>query len=174
MDSYAIIVTCFGVLVLGILCLLFFVNRLLILKKRIQIRFSSIYTYLEERVVILKKMNDFIKQNTDHEEELSKKIEQQIEEIQQIKKPNDGVELIKKSKSFIIELQKLDEVYSQFSKKKEYQKLKEELKVNQERIDYAFVSYDEGVKNYNEYRENPFILHICKVLRFSDYIYYNK
>lgn len=174
LDSYTVIVIIFGFLILIGLALLFFINRLLLLKKEIENCFSNVLIYLEERIELLEKLSDFIQKNLDHEEVLLKEIEKKKIALEQIRHSEDRISAIKATDELFIKLKKLSEVYSYLVRNKEYQELIKEISMNQDRVVYAFQGYDEGVKNYNRYRENPFILRLSKVFRFSDYPYYNR
>ena len=168
------IVIIFGILILGILSLLFFLNRLLLLKKNIENSFSSVRTCLDERIILISRMCEFIQKNLNHEEVLLKKLEKAKKEFEQIRDCNEGIHMIKNFEKVLKNLQNLSKVYPFLESQKDYQKLMEDFLTNQDRIVYAFSSYDEGVKNYNSYRENLFILKLSKIFRFSDYEYYNE
>ena len=119
-------------------------------------------------------MCEFIQKNLEHEEVLLKKLEKAKQEFGQIRDCNEGIHMIKSFEKVLINLQNLRKVYPFLESQKDYQKLMEEFLTNQDRIVYAFSSYDEGVKNYNSYRENLFILKLSKIFRFLDYEYYNE
>ena len=174
LDSYTVIVIIFGVLILGVLTLLFFINRLLLFKREIENRFSSVQTYLDERVQLLERMSDFIQKNLEHEEVLLKDLEKKKKMLEQVRRCEEGVLATRESDKFLRNFKRLSQVYSFLDNNEEYQELINEISVNEERIVYAFQGYDEGVKSYNRYRENLFILRLSKVFRFSDYEYYNK
>ena len=174
LDSYTVIVIIFGVIILGVLTLLFFINRLLLLKKKIENRFSSVQTYLDERVQLLERMSDFIQKNLEHEEVLLKELEQKKKMLEQVRRCEEGVLATRVSDQLLKNLKKLNQVYPFLDNNKEYQELIKEISVNEERIVYAFQGYDEALKSYNSYRGNPFILRLSQVFRFSDYEYYNE
>lgn len=144
------------------------------LQKRITLSFATVTSLLEERRVLLEKMIHYIEKNLSHEEVLIKKITKHVEEIKQVKKINDSLLLVKAGEKLLNELEGLDQVYGNLKNNQEYQEWKDESKRNQERMQYAFISYDEMVKNYNVYRENPFLFRFSKICRFPDYRYYNE
>lgn len=174
MDSYAIIVIIFGILTLGVLILLFFINRLNILKSKIISNYKNIYNYLTIRADIIREAIDYIKNNLEHEQHLIKKLENAIETIKNSKNLENNLKEVKKTKDILKKFLELEKTYSFLKKEKRFLELKERALVNEDRIEYSTESYDKGVKNYNDYKEKGLLKIISKLFNFKKYDYCNK
>lgn len=174
MDSYTIIVLIFGVLILGILILLFFINRLTLLKRYIENQYQIIYNHLKIRADLIKEMIPFIEKNLEHEENFIKKLKKAINTIENSETLTSDLTEVKKTKEIVSKFLELENTYTFLTKNKEYNELKEKFTTNEDRLIYSSESYDKGVVNYNNYLENKFIHFLGKVFRFPTYNYYNK
>ena len=173
MEAYIVIVVAFGLVILLVLCLLFFVNRLTLMKLEVENQFSSIKDYAKERASIYEKIVVFLKEKYPKEEVFIKRIEKSIHNLNHIEMASDGIPTLKESHSIFLQYQKLVEFYQELKKDKTYLELKKEYEENVDRIQYASVSYDKGVENYNSYRENGIVSKIGDVLHFPVYDYYS-
>lgn len=174
MDSYIIIIFIFGIFTLGILCLLFFINRLSLLKRRVNNNYQAISNYFKERSNLMKEMISFIQKNLEHELSYIKKLETAIEIMENAKNTDGELKKIKRTKEQAYHFLELEKTYSFLKKNEEYLKLKEQVELNEERLVYATEDYDKGVQYYNDYKETKIINFLGKFLRFPNYDYYNK
>lgn len=173
MESYAIIVIIFGILICLLLVVLFFINRLSYYRSRIEKAFLTVHSCLDERVILLRKMSDWLQDEVSNEEVLLKKMEKVMVDLSHVDSCNQGIVMIRESYQLLKELKQLFKVYPYFSKRREYNELINELFANQDRIVYAMDSYDKGVLDYNNYRKNSFINRLNELFHFENYNYYN-
>ena len=173
MESYTIIVIIFGIIAMMLLSLLFFINKVSLHSKMIENNFEAMKEILNERINILEDMKKWLNHNLEHEDVLSHEIEKNKENLENIKKATDNLEIIKNTE-IEEKFMKLDEIYPKIKKNEEYIDLKNRYITNQENINYAANTYDEGVKNYNNYKETRIVSYLNKILHFPTYNYYNK
>ena len=174
MESYSVIVLLFGILVLLLLVLLYFVNRIMQYKTRIDNSFLAVKESLDERIKIIEIMIDFLKDNLEHEKSYQKKLKNTKEVILSIKNNREGINLIKKTEKDVLSFVKLENTYKNLVKNKDFLKIREELLNNKERLIYALDSYDKGVIDYNNYKAIKVVYWLSKLCRLPEYDCYNK
>ena len=174
MESYNIIILVFGIITLFSLLILYFVNRILQYKTRIDNSFLSIRKLLDEKNDILDRMIKFLNDNLEHEVSLIKKLEKTKELIPNIKNDSDGIKDIKKVEKELLGVSKLENTYKKLGKNKDYLNIKEDILNNRDRLIYAFDGYDREVISYNNYKRNKMINFFSKLCRISQYDCYNK
>ena len=174
MDSYSIIVFIFGILILFLLIVLFFVNRLFSYRNRVKRHFDTVLEYLEVRIVLIDEIITFITEHLEHEEHYVKKLKQVKDEIQKLFQDSSSLKEFKKGEKEFLNFNSLEKVYPSLKNRSDYLDLKDEIKLNQDRVVYAMDSYDKGVMDYNNYREKKFVRLVAKIFRFPNYDYYNK
>lgn len=174
MESYNIIILVFGLITLLLLVILYFINRILQYKTRIDNSFLNIRKLLDEQIGILDRMINFLKSNLEHEVSLVKKLEKTKELILNIKNDSEGIKNIKRIEKEIILFIKLENAYKKLLKNEEYLSIKMSILNNKDRLNYAFDGYDKGVISYNNYRGNKFIKILSKLCRIPLYDCYNK
>ena len=174
MESYNMIVLVFGLITLFLLVMLYFINRILQYKTRIDNSFLEIRKLLDEQISILDKMINFLKDNLEHEVSLLKKLEKTKGLIPSIKNNSEGIKEIKKVEKEILGFTKLENTYKKLVKNEDYLSIKEDILNNKDRLIYAFDGYDKGVNSYNNYRGNKFINFLSRLCRIPLYESYNK
>lgn len=174
MESYNIIVLVFGLITLLLLVMLYFINRILQYKTRIDNSFLEIRKLLDEQTSILDKMINFLKDNLEHEVSLLKKLEKTKDLIPSIKNNSEGIKDIKKVEKEILDFTKLENTYKKLVKNEDYLSIKEDILNNKDRLIYAFDGYDKGVISYNNYRGKKLIKFLSKLCRIPLYESYNK
>ncbi len=174
MDSYIIIVVIFGILILGALIILFYYNRLAILKNRVLKQYEGVLYYLEVERCIVVDMIHFIEESLEHEEDYIKKLQNFSEGITSLKNTDGELQKFKKDLEVYLRFGQLDQVYDFLADNPAYLKIKESMMLNQERLVYALDSYDRGVKNYNDDQGNQLFQMIRKVFRFPRFDSYNE
>ena len=128
MDSYTIIVIIFGMIILSILILLYFYNKIVIQKAKILKKYNNVKGYiLEERNATLE-MITFIQNNLEHEEDYISTLKKTVEIFDYLKNTDGGLKQLKKAQNTYRDFSKLDKVYSSLKKNKEYIQLKEKAK----------------------------------------------
>jgi len=175
MEQYTILIIIFGIIIFLILGLLYLINNILIKRKKVDFQFTTIIKILNERIVLLGEMNDFIKKHTENEKKYLKEISEVITELNKIKdSTKENITIIKKSNQILEKFIKLREVYPQLSKNKSYNSLLENIELNNQRINYAFDLYDKEVTIYIEQKQTKINSIISKIFRIKDYEYYSK
>lgn len=174
MESYTIIVLIFGIIIFILLIGLYFVNRILQYKLRIDNSFYAIKEVLNSLEVLLEDILEFLDKNLEHEKSLRKRLSQTKDLILSVKNDKEGIKTIHKIDSELNNFISLENTYEKLGKNKDYTKIKEELLKNKDRLIYASDIYDKGVIDYNNYREKRLINIISKLLRIPDYDCYNK
>ncbi len=174
MDSYTIIVVIFGILILGALIVLYYYNRLAILKNQVLKQYEGVLYYLEVEKCVVADMIHFIEENLEHEEDYIKKLQNFSERITSLKNIDGELQQFKKNLKVYLRFGELDQVYDFLTKNPAYLKIKESMMLNQERLVYALDSYDKGVKYYNDDQGNRLIQMIRKVFRFPRFDFYNE
>ena len=95
MDSYTIIVIIFGIIILSILILLYFYNKIIIQKTRILKKYNNVKGYiLEERNAILE-MVTFIKNNLEHEQDYISTLKKTVEVLDNLKNTEGELKQLK-------------------------------------------------------------------------------
>ena len=174
MESYNIIILVFGLITLFSLIMLYFINRILQYKIRIENSFLEIRKLLDEQMNILDEMIEFIKINFEHEVSLLKKLDKTKEIIPNVKNNSDGIKDIKRVEKELLGFTKLENTYKKLDKNKDYINIKEDILNNRDKLIYAFDGYDREVISYNNYRENKLIKFLSKLCRIPQYDCYNK
>ena len=169
MDSYTIIVIIFGVIILSILVLLYFYNKIIIQKTRILKKYNNVKGYiLEERNAILE-MASFIKNNLEHEQDYISTLKKTVEVLDNLKNTDGELKQLKQAQNTYRDFSKLDNVYSSLKKNKEYITLKEKANTIEERLKYSFDDYNKEVKKYNNLDKEKIYDLIKKIARFPKY-----
>lgn len=169
MDSYTIIVIIFGIIVLSILILLYFYNKITIQKTRILKKYNNVKGYiLEERNAILE-MVTFIKNNLEHEQDYISTLKKTVEVLDNLKNTDGELKQLKQAQNTYRDFSKLDNVYSSLKKNKEYITLKEKANTIEERLKYSFDDYNKEVKKYNNLDKEKIYDLIKKIARFPKY-----
>lgn len=169
MDSYTIIVIIFGIIILSILILLYFYNKITIQKTRILKKYNNVKGYiLEERNAILE-MVTFIKNNLEHEQDYISTLKKTVEVLDNLKNTDGELKQLKQAQNTYRDFSKLDNVYSSLKKNKEYITLKEKANTIEERLKYSFDDYNKEVKKYNNLDKEKIYDLIKKIARFPKY-----
>ncbi|MDD5826188.1 MAG: LemA family protein [Bacilli bacterium] len=169
MDSYTIIVLIFGIIILSILILLYFYNKITIQKTRILKKYNNVKGYiLEERNAILE-MVTFIKNNLEHEQDYISTLKKTVEVLDNLKNTDGELKQLKQAQNTYRDFSKLDNVYSSLKKNKEYITLKEKANTIEERLKYSFDDYNKEVKKYNNLDKEKIYDLIKKIARFPKY-----
>ena len=169
MDSYTIIVIIFGIIVLSILILLYFYNKITIQKTRILKKYNNVKGYiLEERNAILE-MVTFIKNNLEHEQDYISTLKKTVEVLDNLKNTDGELKQLKQAQNTYRDFSKLDNVYSSLKKNKEYITLKEKANTIEERLKYSFDDNNKEVKKYNNLDKEKIYDLIKKIARFPKY-----
>ena len=172
MDSYTIIVIIFGIIILSILILLYFYNKIVIQKAKILKKYNNVKGYiLEERNATLE-MITFIQNNLEHEEDYISTLKKTVEIFDYLKNTDGGLKQLKKAQNTYRDFSKLDKVYSSLKKNKEYIQLKEKANTAEDRLKYSFDDYNKEVKKYNAFDNEKGYAFIKKIARFPKYDIY--
>jgi len=174
MEGYSVIVLIFGILLLFILVVLYFVNRILQYRFKINNSFFAVKEIIDERVHIIDDMLEFLERNLEHEKSYQKKLIQSKDLLLVVDNNQEGIKLIKKTEREILGFVRLEDTYKNLVRNKDYLKIKEVIFKNKERLVYAMDSYDKGVISYNNFRENKFIYLLSKLCGIPEYGCYNK
>ena len=174
MKSYTVIVLIFGVICLLMMVMIYFINRILQYKNRIDNSFNAIKDSLEERTLIVEDMINFLATYIEHEKSYQKNLMKDKDLISTIKNNEEGIKLIKKTESDVLKFGELENTYKNLAKNKEYMKIKREILKNNENLMYAIDIYDKGVISYNNYREKKLIYTLSKLCKIPEYSCYNK
>lgn len=174
MESYNIIILIFGLITFVLLLVIYFINRVLQYKTRIDNSFLSIRKLLDEQNDILGRMINFLKDNFEHEVSLVKKLEKTKELILNIKNDGDGINDIKRVEKELLGFTKLENTYKKLLKNEDYTNIKLSILNNRDRLIYAFDGYDREVISYNNYKRNKMINFFSKLCRIPQYDCYNK
>lgn len=174
MEGYSIIVLLFGVISLGLLIMVYFINRIFQYKTRIDNSFIAVKEGFLEQANIVSEIIEFLKNNLDHEKSYQKKLEQVKEIILSIENNSEGISKYRKIEKELFNFSKLEKTYNILDRNKEYKELCNKLERCKEKILYAFDSYDKGVISYNNYKENKLIEFLNKLCRIPEYDCYNK
>ena len=175
MEQYTILIIIFGLIIFLILGLVYLVNSILLKKQKVDFQFASIIKVLNERIIILEELTDFIKKNTENEKKYLKELTETIMDLNRIKNSTkENIKLIKQSNKILERFSKLIEIYPQLDKNKIYKNLLENIELNEQRINYAFDLYDKEVTIYNQQKQTKINFIISKLFRIKDYEYYNK
>ena len=172
MDSYIIIVIIFGLITMGLLCLLYFINNLSLLKNKVERSFIPIKSYIEERSTLLDKMSSFLSNNLEHEEELKKQLETTKTNLNNVNNAVNGILVLKNTEEVFTKFNHLDKIYKNLTRNKEYSELKKEYEENENRINYTIDNYNKEAKKYNNYKKKKIVLSLSKLLHFPEYSYY--
>jgi len=97
MESYIIIIMIFGGLSCFLLVLLAFLNRIILYRNKIERSFDTVREHLLERRDLFLLVVNFIRDNLEHEEVLSKKIGGMNELFSKSISCYEGIELLKKT-----------------------------------------------------------------------------
>lgn len=173
MESYTIIVLIFGLLVFFLLIGLYFVNQLFQYKLKIDNSFLTVKDLLQDKGLLIDEMLEFLSANLEHERNLHKQLVQTKELLLTVKNDSEGIQTIHKLESALESFVGLENTYKKLAKNKDYLKIKAELQKNKAKLIYAMDSYDKGVINYNNYRDNKFIYLLSKLCRIPEYCCYN-
>lgn len=174
MNNGTVIILIFGIVILLMLTILYFINRLVEYRNRIIKQFSIISDYLKENADIIDKLISYIDNNLEHEELFVKQLMDKKCVFENYTLSENDLKKLKQAEKTLLQFTTLENTYSFLAKKEDYLTLKESIINNIGRITYAFDNYDREVMVYNHYRENKLVDKIAKLFRFSEYDYYNK
>lgn len=174
MESYWLIVLIFGIIILLLLVGLFFINKLVLYKNRVELQFKPIKDELEQKMELLNHSIEFIKKEFEEEDSFIKELIQTKDIITDFIQDNSKIEKLHTIEKNSLKFMDLADIYPNLNKDKDFLALKEQLNLNHERIMYAIESYDREVLCYNQYREKKFIHIVAKIFHFKEYNCYNK
>lgn len=174
MNSYTIIVLVFGFIILVSLIILFFINRLINYKRRIQNSLFTVLECLEIRIQLISKMTELIEKKLENEKSYLLKLKNVEKYINEFLNKNYSFKNFKKNEFDFLHYTTLDKTYSFLKKNEEYINLKNNALSNQDKLIYALDIYDKRVVEYNNYRSKKIVLLISKLFRFPKYDCYNK
>lgn len=174
MDSYTIIVFIFGVFTLSLLIIVFYINKLLNYKRLIKNSLIAVYAHIEARIDLIEEMKEFIEKNLEHEKSYLLRLQKIEDYLSEFLKKQPIFKNYDQNEKEFLHFTSLDKTYSKLKNNKGYQKLKSDALTNKDNLIYALDTYDKGVINYNNYKEQKIILIISKIFRFPHYDCYNK
>lgn len=174
MKIYNIIVLVFGLISFLLLILLYFVNRILQHKVKINNAFSSVKFLLDRKSKIIDTMLDFLTKNYPEEKTLAKTLKDAKSNLEGIKNNKEGIITIKKIDKDLLKFNNLENTYKVLSKNKAFITIKNSLARNKEELVYALDSYDVEVIKYNNYKGHKLIKVLSKILLIPEYSCYNK
>ncbi len=171
MNSSFIIILIFGVLTLLLLIILYYINKLIIYKNKVDNAYQAVEDIMEHRMDTMDRFINLIDTELETESSLVNRLEKLQKEYDVRKK---DMKYIKKTNKYLTELKALDKVYPKLKNKDLYKLLSSEMDTNQERIDYAMDTYDKEVAAYNNYISNEYIAKLKELFKFPDYDYYKR
>lgn len=174
MESYSIIVIIFGVLSLLLLIGLFFVNRLISYRNKVERQFVAVSDCLEMRIELIEQVINFIENNLSGEKSYLLKLNDVKEYVQKFLGGDRSFRKFRHNEKLLLEFNDFDKMYSFLKKNSQFLELRDNILVNCEKLVYALDSYDKGVKSYSNYKSNKFIYFISKLFRFPDYDCYSE
>jgi len=174
MESYSIIVMIFGGCVFVLLVLLYFVNRILQYKLRIDNSFRAIKDIMDDRCNIVDDMLLFLSNNLELEKSYYKTLVSIKKKLESFDNNKDGVVIYKDTDEGIMNFCLLENTYKYLIKNKDYLNIKDSIISNRDKMLYAIDTYDKGVINYNDYKGKGINKFIGRLCNFSDYDCYNK
>lgn len=138
-------------------------------------QFNSVVKCLEDRINLFDKIISFIEENLDNEDKYLDSIKKKSMVLKNISSSNiDAIKEIKQSNKLLDKFNVLVNVYPKLTKNSSYLEIVEEIKVNNERLVYAFDAYDMEAKNYNELSKTKINSIMSWLFKFDDYEYYSK
>lgn len=174
MKTYNIIVLIFGLISFILLILLYFVNRILQHKIKINNAFNSVKALLISQSKIIDTMLDFISKNFPEEKSLQKSLSDTKKKIDNISNNKDGIATIKKAEKELLKFNNLENTYKKLAKNKTFITIKNRAQNNRDELVYALDTYDVEVIKYNNYKEHKLIKILSKILFIPEYSCYNK
>ena len=175
MNSQDIIIILFGILTFFLLVALFFVNRVLLIKQKADIQYENVKKYIDERIMLFERMYNFVEENIEEEQKLAAELKEANERLSDVLKTNVyDLKELKRTKKLFAKFVKLGSIYPHLNKNQIYKLISDETEINVERIEYSIDSYDKIAKEYNEFKKTKLNSFISKMLKLSDYDYYNK
>lgn len=175
MEKYTILIILFGIIICLVLVVLYLVNNILLKKQKVDFQFTTIVNTLQERTLLLERIYEFIKNNTENEKKYLKEINESKDELNKIKNSTkENIKLIKQSNQVLEKFTKLKEIYKQLSKNKIYTSLVNEIDLNSQRVNYAFETYDKEVTRYNQQKHTKINSIISNIFCLKDYEHYNE
>lgn len=175
MKQYTILIITFGIIIFLVLGVLYLINNILLKKKKVDFQFGTIIKIINDRIILLEEIFDFIKKDNDNEKKYLKEIKEISIELNEIKiGAKENLNKIKESNKILEKFVNLKNIYPQFAKNKIYNELLEKIELNNQRINYAFDIYDKEVAIYNQQKQTKINLIISKIFKIKDYEYYNK
>ena len=122
MESYNIIILIFGILLVIIFIILYFINQIFRHISLLNKYFSTVKELLNERALIVTSMLEFINTNLEHEKSFHKNLTNSLNEMISIKNNKEGISLLKKTEKVIFSFCKLENTYEYLFKNKDYTK----------------------------------------------------
>ena len=174
LEGYIIIVLIFGIILLGTLIILYFVNQILRYRMVIDNSFIAVRVSIDKMEVLIDNISEFIRVDLSHEISLKRNFDRLKELVRTIENDKNGIEKIKVIEKELLSFIELENNYKNLTKNKEYIRIKEEILNNKDRLIYAFDGYDKGVNSYNIYRRKKLINFLSKLCRIPLYDNYNK
>lgn len=172
--SETVIILGFGILTLLVLVVLYFVNRLVSLKRRIENAWRAVEDVMKMEIDLFEMMKEWIEKSLDHEENFLKQLLEMKQALGRVKEVGEGLVLIGECEKLMERFVGLESTYEYLGKSKDYVEIKKRCLDSQEKISYVMEGYDKGVRNYNDYKDQKGINLISKLVRFKDYDYYNE
>lgn len=174
MKTYNIIILIFGIISFILLLLLYFVNRILQHKIKINNAFNSVKILLISRGKIIDTMLEFVNKNFPEEKSLYKSLSDTKKKLEKVTNNKEGITLIKKVEKELLKFNNLENTYKKLSKNKAFITIKNRMQNNQDELVYALDTYDVEVLKYNNYKEHKLIKILSKILFIPEYSCYNK
>lgn len=158
-----------------ILVAIAFVNRVLTRKEKIDFLFDNVMKYVDERIVIFERMASFVEETVEEEMNFVNKLNDSKDILNEMfDTKNYNTKEIIKSEKLLKKFPELLKTYPNLSKNEIFNILSNEVDTNINRIEYATATYNEKVKEYNEFKKSKLNAFICKIFKLNDYEYYEK
>ena len=121
MERFMILSIIFGMVIFLFLVALFFINTLLLKRKRVEHQFEGVVKCLGNRVELFNKMISFIEENLDNEDKYLNSLKKSSMVLNDIVNSNrDTIKEIKQSNKLLDKFNDLVNVYSKLSKDSNY------------------------------------------------------
>ena len=174
METYTIIIIIFGIITFLLICLLYFLNQLMIYKNKVEFQFKSINSHMEEVISLLDSFSLWLESNYSEEKDLLKKIHKFCFQFKEEKDVMAKLSFVDEMDKLVKGIYKLEKVYPKILKENEYLSFKEEYENHKSEIMYAIDLFNQGVEDYNRYKKKRIVSMLNAIVHYPDYVLYKK
>lgn len=143
-------------------------NKLINARNKVEDKFIQIDAEIDKKLNLITNLIEIIKENLKHEDKIINELQSAYTKLEKTTSINGKIKGVKNLDKELNKIYLLTETYKDLKTNKNYNQIKKNLDIIDERIEYSKAFYNDTVSNYNNIRKEFPSNIISKIFKFNE------